>query len=147
MEVVVRFIKYNELNSLLDLYKHLHMDDSPVSMDLTTKLWDEIFNDQSLQYIVLEVDEQIVSSCTLAIIKNLTRGARPYGLIENVVTHTEHRNRGYGTKVLEKAVSVARDSGCYKVMLLTGSKKEETLRFYEKAGFERETKTGFICKL
>ncbi|NMA83017.1 MAG: GNAT family N-acetyltransferase [Epulopiscium sp.] len=147
MEVVVRFIKYNELNSLLDLYKHLHMDDSPVSMDLTTKLWDEIFNDQSLQYIVLEVDEQIVSSCTLAIIKNLTRGARTYGLIENVVTHTEHRNRGYGTKVLEKAVSVARDSGCYKVMLLTGSKKEETLRFYEKAGFERETKTGFICKL
>ena len=32
-------------------------------------------------------------------------------------------------------------------MLLTGSKREETLRFYERAGFQRNIKTGFVMKL
>jgi ribosomal protein S18 acetylase RimI-like enzyme len=39
---------------------------------------------------------------------------------------------------LKKAIEVAKENNCYKVMLLTSSKKEETLRFYEKAGFSRE---------
>lgn len=33
---------------------------------------------------------------------------------------------------------------CYKMMLLTGSKKTETLRFFEKAGYNSSDKTAFI---
>lgn len=37
------------------------------------------------------------------------------------------------------------DAAVQQVMLATGSRKEETLRFYEKAGFLRGVKTGFIA--
>ncbi len=37
----------------------------------------------------------MVATCTLVVIPNLTRGGTPYALIENVVTHTDHRNKGY----------------------------------------------------
>ncbi|HEY3422081.1 MAG TPA: GNAT family N-acetyltransferase, partial [Methanocellaceae archaeon] len=94
----------------------------------------EIYNDKGQFYLVLEENGKIVSSCTLAIIKNLTRSLRPYGIIENVITDRDHRRRGHGTKVLHKAIDMARDKNCYKVMLMTSAKDEATLRFYESAG-------------
>jgi hypothetical protein len=44
-------------------------------------------------------------------------------------------------------VEIAKKNNCYKVVLLTGRKEESTLRFYERAGFERGVKTGFIKRL
>ncbi|HEX3028646.1 MAG TPA: GNAT family N-acetyltransferase, partial [Clostridia bacterium] len=65
----------------------------------------------------------------------------------NVVTHKDYRKRGYGKAVLQKAIEAARERNCYKVMLMTSRKEESTLRFYEEAGFEKGTKTGFVYKL
>jgi len=79
------------------------------------------------------------------IVNNLIRGAKPYGLIENVVTHEGYRNKGYGTGLLKKALEIAQGEGCYKVMLMSG-RGEEALKFYEKVGFERGKKTGFIIR-
>jgi GNAT superfamily N-acetyltransferase len=140
-----RLIRYEELDELLELYGQLHPDDVPLERDNDLKhAWDEIYNDKGLFYLVLEEKGSIVSSCTLAIIKNLTRSLRPYGIIENVVTHRDHRKKGYGTKVIHKAIDMAKDKNCYKVMLLTSAKDEATLSFYEHAGFEKGIKTGFV---
>jgi ribosomal protein S18 acetylase RimI-like enzyme len=54
---------------------------------------------------------------------------------------------GYGTAVLEKAVQIAREHSCYKVMLLTSQKDNATLNFYKNAGFNQEEKTGFILRI
>ncbi|MNW67019.1 Acetyltransferase (GNAT) family protein [compost metagenome] len=55
-----------------------------------------------------------------------------------------YRKRGHGGRVLRKAIQLAKEHNCYKVMLMTSSKKEETLRFYEECGLEKGKKTGFI---
>jgi GNAT superfamily N-acetyltransferase len=109
------------------------------------ELWESILNNPSLHYLGAYVAGELVSTCTLTIIPNLTRGARPYAVIENVVTHPQFRRRGLATQVLQHALRIAWAQGCYKVMLLTGSKQEATLRFYEKAGFRRGDKTGFVA--
>lgn len=148
MPVEIRTIQYDELPELLSLYKQLHPDDPEVhEHEALNTLWNQITNDPCLHYIVMKDDGRIVSTCTLAIIKNLTRGMRPYGLIENVVTHKEYRQKGYGTRVLNKAVEIARNYDCYKVMLMTSSKEDNVLRFYGKAGFTKDMKTGFMISL
>lgn len=78
-------------------------------------------------------------------IPNLTRGCKPYAVIENVVTHSQHRQQGYGTAILKHALAYAWSVECYKVMLMTGRKDEATLRFYESAGFDRQSKQAFIA--
>lgn len=146
-DIHIRLIEKDELPKLLELYEHLHeKGDAPLPpQEQLEPLWDRIVANPMLHYFVGETDGRMVASCTMAIVPNLTRGARPYGLIENVVTHRDYRKRGYGTRILQHALQVAWERGCYKVMLLTGRKDEATLRFYEKAGFKRDIKTGFIA--
>jgi GNAT superfamily N-acetyltransferase len=67
-----------------------------------------------------------------------------YSVIENVVTHSDFRNKGYAFALMEKASEIAKENACYKIMLMTGSKKESTLRFYEHCGFDMNEKTAFI---
>lgn len=143
----IRNIREDELPQLIELYTHLHAVDDPLPEgDELASMWRAFLDDPHIHCIVAECDGRLVSSCTLGLVPNMTRGGRPYGMIENVVTHKDYRCRGLGTKVLQHALGIAWQSNCYKVMLLTGSKRPETLRFYEKAGFRMGTKTSFIAK-
>jgi GNAT superfamily N-acetyltransferase len=142
----IRTIRPDELPSLLGLYRHLHPADPelPAGPEIE-KLWQRICADPQLHYLGAEIDGIVASTCTLAIIPNLTRAARPYGVVENVVTHPDYRRRGIGTALLRSALRLAWKQGCYKVMLLTGRKDPATLHFYEQAGFRADVKTGFIA--
>ena len=60
------------------------------------------------------------------------------------MTHEDHRGKGRAGACLEFARQIAEKENCYKMMLLTGSKEAETLRFYEKAGYNSSDKTAFI---
>jgi GNAT superfamily N-acetyltransferase len=142
----IRQITEPELGALLELYRHLNLDEAGAADEAhLASVWTEICANKNLYYFGAEVDGQLVSTCTLTIIPNLTRMGRPYGLIENVVTHADYRKRGLGMQTLHHALAVAWEHNCYKVMLLTGSKREETLRFYENVGFKRGVKTGFVA--
>ena len=87
---------------------------------------------------------EIVSSCVCVIIPNLTRSVRPYAFIENVVTRIDVREQGFASECLEYAKKIAQQNNCYKIMLLTGSKKEKTLNFYKNMGYNSTDKTAFI---
>ena len=67
-----------------------------------------------------------------------------YAFIENVVTNADYRGCGYATECLNYAKQIAIKENCYKMMLLTGSKDESTLKFYENAGYSNTDKTAFI---
>lgn len=103
--------------------------------------------DEYYHLLVGIADGRPVSSVTLVVVPNLTHGRRPYALIENVVTHAAYRKRGYAGALMAHASALAQRAGCYKIMLMTGSKRPETLRFYESCGFSRGEKTGFLKRL
>ena len=132
---MVREVKEDELNELLELYLHLHEKSIPEMSEHLDKTWKAILQDENHHVIVKVVDDKIVASCVCVIIPNLTRNIRPYAFIENVVTHADYRGKGYATECLNYAKEIAQKANCYKLMLLTGSKTETTLRFYQNAGY------------
>lgn len=134
----------NDLRQLLELYTQLHYNTIPVMDGKLESLWAGILSDKNHHIIVCFAEDKLVSSCVLVVVPNLTHNQRPYALIENVITHGAHRNKGYAASVLNFAREIAQKENCYKIMLLTGSKEERTLNFYEQAGYNRHDKTGFI---
>lgn len=141
---MVREIKYDELNELLELYLSLHEDSIPEQSKELENVWNDILSDKNHHLLVNIVDGKIVSSCVCVIIPNLTRSLRPYAFIENVVTHEKYRGHGYATECLNYAKEIAEANNCYKIMLLTGAKEEKTLSFYRNAGYNSADKTAFI---
>lgn len=146
VDFIVRPIKREELADLLDLYRYLNPADPvlPVDNHLLAH-WEHILSGGERFYLGGECGGKLVSTCNISLIPNLTRSARPYGLIENVVTHPDYRGRGFAGQVLKAALELAWAHNCYKVMLLTSRKDEAVLNFYQKAGFKRGEKTGFVA--
>ena len=141
---MVREATESELQEILHLYLHLHETGVPEDYAQLRDTWAQILRDPNHHLIVKEVNGQIVSSCVCVIIPNLTRNVRPYAFIENVVTDSAYRGKGYATECLNHARQIAKAHNCYKIMLLTGSKSESTLSFYRRAGYNSTDKTAFI---
>lgn len=142
--VMIREIRDADFNSLMELYMQLHDNPMPDKTPEMMELWNRILNDKDHHIIVAEEGGKIVSSCVCVIIPNLTHNQQPYALVENVITDVKYRKQGLATACLNYAKKIAESENCYKIMLLTGSKKESTLDFYRQAGYNSEDKTAFI---
>ena len=140
---MVREVRIDEYEQLMELYLHLHETEIPPA-ELTRDLWERLVHDPDYHLIAAEEDGRLVATCTCVVIPNLTHGPRPYAWVENVVTHPGYRGRGFATACLDYAKEIALRENCYRLVLMTGSKLESTLQFYERAGYNRTDKTGFI---
>jgi GNAT superfamily N-acetyltransferase len=141
-ELLIRTVNDHDLPQLIGLYQHLIPNEAPISLEMAEGILDDFLKSSGNAIFAGFLGDTMVSSCTLIVVPNLTRGGRPYCFIENVVTHAAHRKKGYGSAVMQAAIASAWQQNCYKIMLLTGSKDPATLNFYSSAGFE-QSKTGF----
>ncbi len=144
--MVIRTAKPADFERILELYRQLQPSDPILSDGADRAAFDEILRSRWLHLFVLEDEDRIQSSCYLNVIPNITRSARPYAVIENVITDAAARRKGYGRSVVGHAIEQAWAAGCYKVMLLTGSKREATHAFYRACGFSGDLKQAFIIR-
>jgi GNAT superfamily N-acetyltransferase len=142
--VKIRLGVRTDLENLLKLYSELR----PHDPTLTEKdsAWDDLLNNPYTKIVVAEVDDVLASTCQLSICPTLTNNARPFGIIEHVITASNYRRRGLSQKVIEKALEFAWEFNCYKVMLLSGENRNEAHKLYEKIGFKSGIEKGFIIK-
>jgi GNAT superfamily N-acetyltransferase len=147
-EAVSRFrdAQADDFDAVMGLYRQLHPADPVVLDGRDAEVFAEILRRPGLRLFVLEVDGVVVATTYLNLIPNLTRGAAPYGVVENVVVDAERRGCGLGKQIMAGTLRTAWEAGCYKVMLLTGSRRASTHAFYERCGFIAGDKTGYVAR-
>src|SRR5436190_24305702 len=103
-DLPIRAIEQADLPALLELYRDLNPSDPPLALVDATTVWRQLANYTGCAIFVGVRDKALVTSCTLVVVPNLTRGGLPYALLENVVTSASHRKRGYGAAVVQHAI-------------------------------------------
>ena len=78
---------------------------------------------------------RVVGTLTLYFLLNLSHGARPFAIVENVVVDANVRGGGHGRALMEHAVRLAREAGCYKVSLTSHTNRAAAHAFYDAIGF------------
>ena len=116
----------------------------PWREDTVQGIWRQIQANPGVNYFVLVADSRIAAACILSITPSFIRGGVAFGLIEHVVTHPDHRRKGYGEALINHALDCAWQNGCTEVMLLSGSQNKIAHAMYEKVGFDKHRKTGFV---
>ena len=141
--MLVRAATLKDHDAVVDLMQYLHASDPKLAKNVTMSKFREISESRYFTITVAEIENQLVGSCYINVIPNLTRNAASYAVIENVVTHPDHRLMGVGKTLVSNALEQAKADGCYKVMLLTGG-DTGVQQFYESCGMKSGVKTAFI---
>lgn len=98
------------------------------------KLWD-LYNKMKpgIVTIVRSSEGEVDGTATILIENKFLHCGSRVGHIEDVVVREGKRTKGLGKKLIEKCLEIARDNGCYKVIL---DCNKEIIPFYAKCGFK-----------
>ena len=147
MHIEITKAVQDDLLGILELYKQLNPDDPDLNLTKAQSIWIEIQQNRNLLYFVAKTSNQIIGTCNISIISNLTRAGRPFGLIENVIIHENFRRQRIGENLMQKAISAAKTNDCCKVILLSSNKRIEAHSFYEAIGFNGDSKQGYEIRM
>jgi GNAT superfamily N-acetyltransferase len=136
----------DDLDGILRLYQQLHPADPVLDDGADAAAFAQILGSPGLHLFVLDLDGAIVATTYLNVIPNLTRSASPYAVIENVVVEKTLRGAGLGRQIMAATLQAAWDAGCYKAMLLTGSRTPATHAFYRACGFSPDAKQAYLAR-
>ena len=142
----LRSLQQADVSALLVLYRELHPNDEPLPEARAAELWQAIASDANQIYLGGFLGGELVAACNAAITPNLTRGGRPFAVIENVVVASAQRRRGFGTLLLRELVEQCWQRDCYKIMLQSAQNRAGAHDFYEAIGFDRAAKQAFVMK-
>ncbi|GAA0816095.1 GNAT family N-acetyltransferase [Colwellia asteriadis] len=143
---MIRIATMHDLEGVLRLYKELRPFDPKLEADFVKEKWADIINDSQTFIVVADINGQLASTCALSLNKSIANQARPFGIIEHVITLNKFRRQGLSKKTLEFAISLAWKSNCCKVMLLSGEQLQGAHSVYETVGFKSGIEKGFVIK-
>lgn len=119
-----------------DLGRGREQDDGPVA-DAYLAAFEEIDRDARNELLVVVEDSgRIVATLQLTFVPSLTHRGGERAQIEGVRVAADRRGSGVGHRLLEWAVSRARERGCRMIQLTTDKRRSDAQRFYEGLGFE-----------
>jgi len=86
--------------------------------------------------IVAEENGKEIGGCFIYLIKNRLH-EELYALLEDVYVDKNFRGRGIGTELVRKAIELAKNLNCYKIIAISRFGREKIHEWYQNLGFKK----------
>lgn len=134
----LRDITFDDLPDVLRLYAQPDFDNGEVLDEAQARaLYARFLTYPDYKIYVAEEGGRIVGSFALLVMLNLGHCGAPSAIVEDVVVAPQMQGRGVGAAMMRAAMDLARDKGCYKLVLSSNAKRVRAHAFYERLGFTR----------
>lgn len=126
--------------ALVDLYAMAGLTDDEATPDEAAAgaRWDAM--QQALPgvrvIVATRCDGMVLGAVTLVLLP-LMAGNTPSAVLEDVAVHPVMQGMGLGRQLVQHAMALAREAGCYKLALSSHQQRAGAHAFYERLGFER----------
>ena len=101
-----------------------------------TDAFDELDARDDVTLLVARRDGEVIGFAQLFFLRHLSQKGIRRGQIESVRVRSDMRGHGIGHAMMEEALHLFKERGCAMVQLTTDRKRDRTVRFYERLGFE-----------
>ena len=126
---------------LADLFAMAGLSDEPTAIDEATAQarWDDMHQAlPGVQVIVgRRCDGTVMGALTLVLLPLMAHGGAPAAVVEDLAVHPVMQREGLGRQLVECAMALAKEAGCYKLALSSNQQRSGAHAFYERLGFER----------
>lgn len=138
MQIHIRQAVEEDLSGILSIYDQPSMDNGYIlPIEKAKIIFGRMLHYPDYKVYVAETDGEMVGTFALVIMDNLGHLGQPSGVIEDVVVLESRQGQGIGKYMMNHAVGLCKDKGCYKVTLSSNLKREAAHRFYESLGFRK----------
>lgn len=140
MPPVIRRATEADLPQLIRLLQQLSIDapredcSSPLPA-VYVETFRTIVADNRQYLLVADLGGRVIGSLVLVIVPNLSHQGASWAEIENMIVDESVRGQRIGEALVNHAVDLARDAGCYKLTLTSNLGRTDAHRFYERIGF------------
>tara|TARA_B100001123_G_C14941697_1_gene879949 strand:- start:154 stop:594 length:441 start_codon:yes stop_codon:yes gene_type:complete len=128
--ISIRKIEKDDIFDVIEILQQLSV--FKPSQTEYLNIWDKFSKQNNVHSLVATIDKKIVGYGLILIVTNI-RGGK-IGHIEDIVSHSNYKNKSIGRIIVNSLFDIAKEEGCYKVVLQC---KEHNIIFYEKCNYEQ----------
>jgi GNAT superfamily N-acetyltransferase len=134
----LRPARRGDLSEVLRLYAQPDFYDGAVlSLAQAEAVFERMARYPDYKIYVAEAEGRIVGTFALLVMDNIGHMGTPSAIVEDVAVDPGLHGQGLGRTMMEYALELCRDKGCYKLVLSSNLKREKAHAFYAALDFEK----------
>lgn len=136
MILEIKPVTSKDLPILNQLYTEID-GESPLSLPDVEQIFEQIQQYPNYQIYIAWLKGEAVGTFSLLFIPMILHHSKS-ALIDAVVVTSTYRHQGIGKAMMQEALKLSREAGCYKAMLSSNLKRTVAHQFYESLGFKQQ---------